>query len=368
MFLAISAATMLFVSSTAAVSVSANSNESSLLTATQENDLSSYFELRGQLLKNNSENLLTKASLNIQSSVAKSLHNKDEAVGLVNLMEDVHGKSLSDYQVDYTIKDIQVIDGKQVATAELYQIFTWAGSEVTTEFKDEVQIVISPAGEFEVGFPQLDVTADELVSNARELNKQAKLDKGASSVEDRADLTAGPTIQAVTYNRTAVRDYIDTYWDNYNPDYTSYSNDCTNFASQAIHAGGVPMYIQSNGSDENPSWYYNVNASGWLRSLSWINVDELFDLMRNYSTIDASASNVSSVAIGDIVQYDKGSDGNKDHTAIVSRTETPAWDPTQRFVYVSYHTTDRHNVSWDFYPSNYANTSSYFTKINNTQS
>ena len=359
-FLVVSTAAMLFVLSTASISVSAEGNVARMLTESQESNLSSYFEQRGDLLKRNSNSNLLSNELAVET-----LNNKDEAVGLVQLMEDVHDKSLVDYQVKYSVNEVEVSEAGQIATAELYQIFTWSDSEVKTEFKDEVKINISPKGEVQIDFPQMEVNADILVANANELNSKMKLEKAAPLTEE--DTSLSLMAASYTYNRTAVRNYIDTYWDNYNPAYVAYGNDCTNFASQAIRAGGIPVFIQANGSDANPSWYYNLNANGWLRSLSWINVDELFDLLRNYNTIDAVASSHSGMAIGDIIQYDKGSDGDKDHTAIVSFTETPAWDPSQKFVYVSYHTTDRHNVSWDFYANAYANTSTYFTHINNTQ-
>jgi hypothetical protein len=126
------------------------------------------------------------------------------------------------------------------------------------------------------------------------------------------------------------------------------------------------MYIQSNGGDSNPSWYYNVNSNGWLRSLSWINVDELFDLLRNYGTIDAAQTTYNLASVGDVVQYDKGSNGDKEHSAIVSSIATTT-DPSKR-VYVAYHTTDRLDVLWSFYASAYPNTTTYFTKISSTQS
>lgn len=331
------------------VSVSAEEKASTNLSLAQENQLDRFFQQRGDQLK--------------AKKISKTLTKNDEAFGLVNLMDSIHGTPLSDYQVKYKVKEITNTNNKQIVTIDLYQIFSWSGIETKTEFKDEVQIVFNDSGEIQVDFPQMEVDAVELVSNARTLSMAS-----AEPVEEKADVSAAPTaVSGYTYNRTAVKDYVDTYWDDYNPDYVAYGNDCTNFASQAIHAGGIPMYIQPNGSDANPSWYYNINANGWLKSLSWINVDHLFDLLRNYSTIDAVASNLSGMKIGDIIQYDKYSDGDKDHTAIVSYIETPNWDPTQRFVYVSYHTTDRHNVSWDFYALSYPNTSTYFTHINDIQ-
>lgn len=41
-----------------------------------------------------------------------------------------------------------------------------------------------------------------------------------------------------TYNRTKVADYAKQYATKTNPNYKRYNLNCTNFVSQAIHAGG----------------------------------------------------------------------------------------------------------------------------------
>ncbi|MBE3550637.1 MAG: amidase domain-containing protein [Brockia lithotrophica] len=54
-----------------------------------------------------------------------------------------------------------------------------------------------------------------------------------------------------SYNRTKARQYIDRYWNSYNPDFpnlTYIGGDCTNFASQVLHAGNLPM-------DYRGGWY-----------------------------------------------------------------------------------------------------------------
>lgn len=49
-----------------------------------------------------------------------------------------------------------------------------------------------------------------------------------------------PGIQA-TFNHTKARDYALKYWKNYNSKYRKFDNDCTNFISQAMDAGGWRM-------------------------------------------------------------------------------------------------------------------------------
>ncbi|MGB7605667.1 MAG: amidase domain-containing protein [Lutisporaceae bacterium] len=55
------------------------------------------------------------------------------------------------------------------------------------------------------------------------------------------------------YNRVKAKQYIDTYWDNYNPAYPTFhggGGDCANFVSQVVYAGGMKWV-----DDGNPSHY-----------------------------------------------------------------------------------------------------------------
>lgn len=72
----------------------------------------------------------------------------------------------------------------------------------------------------------------------------------------------------------------------YNPNYVAQSNDCSNFVSQCLHAGGVPFYI-SNASKivanntsgcssiRGSEWYYIKNKWGGATwSSTWTRVDK----------------------------------------------------------------------------------------------
>ena len=47
---------------------------------------------------------------------------------------------------------------------------------------------------------------------------------------------------ASAYNGTAAKNYAETYAVNHNGAYYSYTDDCTNFVSQALRAGGHKFY------------------------------------------------------------------------------------------------------------------------------
>lgn len=61
------------------------------------------------------------------------------------------------------------------------------------------------------------------------------------------------------FNPFSAAQYADTYAYNYNSNYltTPNSEDCTNFVSQSLHAGGLP-YINNGNRTDNVSWYYDV--------------------------------------------------------------------------------------------------------------
>lgn len=120
-----------------------------------------------------------------------------------------------------------------------------------------------------------------------------------------------------TYNRTAARDYAYTYSADglvvRNGNYNSYSgNDCANFASQVLRAGGQPMV--------GGIWIF-YNRSSF--TTSWINVDLLsFDMTSQtklhravYWQLD-EASAYTSASLGDIYMYDAGNGAGFDHMTV----------------------------------------------------
>lgn len=313
--------------------------------------------------KNRGEDLKTK-------KLDKFLTKYDEALGLVELMKNVHSQDLINYETEYFIKSAEKNGSSIQITADLYQRFFWAGISSPSEFKDEVKIIVDDSGEVtSAALPQNELDMNQVIDNGNRLKKLRESEE-KQSLEKNQINTA--TAQSYTYSRAGAKTYIDKYWDIYNPTFTEYSNDCTNFASQVINAGGIPMYIQAVGggaTDNNPSWYFNVNSNGLLKSPSWINVDVLFDLMRNYSTIDAVASSFADMQVGDIIQYDKSSNGvGKDHTAVVSLISYSVINGVlTKYVSVSYHTTDRHDIPYDYYATQNNPTSIFYTHINDTQ-
>jgi hypothetical protein len=68
-----------------------------------------------------------------------------------------------------------------------------------------------------------------------------------------------PTASAFTYNRNTAAAYADTYYLNHNTNYQYFANnDCTNFISQALQAGGVPNIgtTLTNSTVDPDAWYH----------------------------------------------------------------------------------------------------------------
>lgn len=72
------------------------------------------------------------------------------------------------------------------------------------------------------------------------------------------------------YNRTAARNYLNSYTTTPNSayfDYTSYGGDCTNFVSQMLRAGGMPMTAQKSNPTTSDWYYYGSNIPA--RTATW---------------------------------------------------------------------------------------------------
>lgn len=134
------------------------------------------------------------------------------------------------------------------------------------------------------------------------------------------------------YNRSDAAEYAQDYAKSYNPNYPNYNNmggDCTNFVSQCVYDGGMPMRVGST----DAYWYYN--SSG--RSPSWAGADYF---MRHWTKVRSSSyygrayevriytpdyiiNNKSAfgsfLSIGDIVQVLDGSNSEAAHSIIVSQ-------------------------------------------------
>ncbi|WP_449539195.1 amidase domain-containing protein [Ferdinandcohnia sp. Marseille-Q9671] len=114
------------------------------------------------------------------------------------------------------------------------------------------------------------------------------------------------------YNRLAAVQYAERWWNDYNPKYKKFNDNCTNFISQCLHAGGAPMYGYP---DRGKGW--------WMQNNNWSYSWSVANALRWYlsgSRKGLQAKEVSSpkeLLLGDIICYDFEGDGRFNHNTIV---------------------------------------------------
>jgi hypothetical protein len=155
----------------------------------------------------------------------------------------------------------------------------------------------------------------------------------------------------ILYNRKKVQDYVNTWWNSFNPGYLFFKeDDCTNFVSQCLFAGNAPMNY--TGKRELGWWYQGKSGNQELWSFSWAVADSLRRYLTG-GTKDWHAEMVDSplkLTIGDVISYDWDGNGHYQHSAIVTDTDANGMP------LVSAHTTNSRHRYWD-YRDSYAWTS-----------
>lgn len=115
------------------------------------------------------------------------------------------------------------------------------------------------------------------------------------------------------YDRLKAVQYAERWWNTYNPAYKKFTDDCTNFISQCLHAGDAPM-----------RGYPNKSQGWWMRGKNWSyswTVANSFRLYLATSKTGLKAREVSSpdeLLLGDVICYDFQGDGRFDHNTIVT--------------------------------------------------
>ncbi|ASS66159.2 MULTISPECIES: amidase domain-containing protein [unclassified Paenibacillus] len=268
----------------------------------------------------------------------------DEALYLIALAED-NGSVLSDYSADFTLQDIsKTADGNMLIKGYLEQRFYWKNSSQASGMGDIVSFTISPKGEFlKNSLPKVKADLGDVLN----LNKTQKADMDKLKLSNDTTVTpyASGSWTPYTFNGILAAQYAYKHALSNNTSYYAFDNDCTNFASQALLNGKIPMR-NSAGGTARPNWWIQSGSAGqWLYAVPWVNAEEFFMLIRGSDTIDGVAeSDVKKLELGDIISYDKYNDGDKNHTAIVT-----GYDINTGYPLVCYHTTNRQNVPWNYY-------------------
>jgi hypothetical protein len=126
-------------------------------------------------------------------------------------------------------------------------------------------------------------------------------------------------------------DQFGYYSDYYNCD--SCWNDCTNYVSQALMAGGMIHYTWASYNDSD-GWYY----SNSLPSYTWGGAHNFYLHWKERAGVAAYSS---SLGVGDVINADFGGDGNIDHTAIITKVSSTS----NSGKWLSQHTSDKEELT-----------------------
>jgi len=161
---------------------------------------------------------------------------------------------------------------------------------------------------------------------------------------------------AYTYNRWAAANYAKSNWNSNVPGSNYFgSNDCTNFVSNCLKAGGWPevyepwTYWQHLIFRKKPDAWYANSWTHWY-SYTWGGANNFGKYVGIYSGRGYTRSLSYTpwyryFKIGDIVQIDYNKDGVWDHTMIIT-------DITHNDMYVTYHWASSKYVSLNYLKDN----------------
>lgn len=167
------------------------------------------------------------------------------------------------------------------------------------------------------------------------------------------------TVYSNGYNNIAARDYAYKWWNGRNPLYDYYAskqgcsisdkncwakwNDCANFVSQALYAGGMKMKYGPSYT-HSTSWSYGV-----VPSYTWGGAHNFYT---HWKTRAGVANSSTALQTGDAVSADFTKDGDIDHTALITKNTGNA--SNQKFL--TQHTTDRKETTTlaNWYNSGYS--------------
>jgi hypothetical protein len=117
---------------------------------------------------------------------------------------------------------------------------------------------------------------------------------------------------AYKYDRMKAVQYAERWWNEFNPAYHKFTDDCTNYISQCLHAGGIPMWGAPN---KNKGWW--IRGKSW--SYTWTTAHSLYHLLKAGNAIRTKeVESAKELNLGDILCIDFEGDGRFDHNLIVT--------------------------------------------------
>ncbi|MDD2497995.1 MAG: amidase domain-containing protein [Desulfitobacteriaceae bacterium] len=144
------------------------------------------------------------------------------------------------------------------------------------------------------------------------------------------------------FDRQAAVNYAHQWWNGNNPAFRGFSVDCTNYVSQVLYAGGMPMNY--TGKQNSGWWYLGNGGPGDKWSYSWTVAHSLRWYLASgkiHIPVEATAS-PDRLEPGDIICYDWDGDGVWQHNTVVVGHNAEG-QPL-----VNAHTVSSQNRLWDY--------------------
>ena len=145
-----------------------------------------------------------------------------------------------------------------------------------------------------------------------------------------------PNQQRGGYDALEAVKYAERYWNDHHFAYPVFANDCTNFISQCLYAGGAKMHGESRTS----GWW--IRNGSW--SYSWTTAHALYLYLKHAKSglRGVFVSDPRELLLGDIICYDFEGDGRFNHTTIVVNKNAEG-EP-----FVNAHTTNSRQRFWSY--------------------
>ncbi len=159
---------------------------------------------------------------------------------------------------------------------------------------------------------------------------------------------------SMVYNRQRAVAFANRYWNSHHPGYLLFEDDCTNFVSQCLYAGGMPMVFGSR----KEGWWYRRDSRNHQWSFSWSVAHSLYLFLKKGGSTGRCrmVGLAGELLLGDVICYDWEGDGRFNHNTIVTAydadgqplvnahtqnslhrrweyRDSPAWTPQTRYVF-----------------------------------
>ncbi|MFE0023179.1 amidase domain-containing protein [Amycolatopsis sp. NPDC059021] len=147
----------------------------------------------------------------------------------------------------------------------------------------------------------------------------------------------------VQIDRPAAVAYARKYAIDYNQRYERFTNDCTNFVSQALRAGG---WSDVGHGDNAPDqwWEYLIRDTFPVHSNTWTVAQSFADFGYQYShRLRGYAGEAPLPADVILTDWENGSDGHIDHAIIITENQPGNVDDWSK-IKVTYHSNDQDNI------------------------